>query len=266
MPFRVGETVLFAGIESVVGEPSEREGRVGYLIENGSERIPMWVPEDILEAHQRRGYPAVPFEPQTPSLVVVDDFFNEPYEIRDIALHQDYVADLRHYKGLRSTQRFLWPYLREEFGRLLGRPVSEWFAHLANGVFQQTKASDPLVWHADTQDYAGAVYLTPDAPLDSGTSFWRDRKYGCRRDPTHPREQKRLGSPESATKAEAQMFKKANMQNPESWEFVESVSGVFNRLVLWDAKLIHSASSYEPFEGQDKESTRLAQLFFFDIG
>jgi len=62
------------------------------------------------------------------------------------------------------------------------------------------------------------------------------------------------------------MFKKANMQNPESWEFVESVSGVFNRLVLWDAKLIHSASSYEPFEGQDKESTRLAQLFFFDIG
>ena len=58
----------------------------------------------------------------------------------------------------------MWPHLREEFGRLLGRPVTEWLGHDANGVFQQTSNDDPLVWHHDTQGFAAAVYLTPDAP------------------------------------------------------------------------------------------------------
>ena len=40
----------------------------------------------------------------------------------------------------------------------------------------------------DIQSYAAAVYLTPDAPPQSGTSFWRDRVHGCRRRPDHPLE------------------------------------------------------------------------------
>ena len=34
-------------------------------------------------------------------------------------------------------------------------------------------AQDSLVYHCDTQQYAGMVFLTPDAPPESGTSFYR---------------------------------------------------------------------------------------------
>ena len=53
-------------------------------------------------------------------MVIIDEFFHNPDQIRAIALAQRYEPDLRFYKGLRTQERFLWPHLREEFGRLLG--------------------------------------------------------------------------------------------------------------------------------------------------
>lgn len=264
MNFDMGQTVRFAGIDSVVRDKSHRDGQSGYLIENGPARLPMWVPEDILGAHQDAGRPPSQFRQQPPALVVVDDFFYDPDEVRALALAQEYGSDLRYFKGLRSRTRFLWPHLREEFGRLLGRPVSEWLGHSANGIFQQTSHDDPLVWHHDTQQWAGAVYLTPDPPPGSGTSFWRDRAHGCRRRPGHPIEQRRLGSPEAVQAAEAVVYDTFNIEHPDNWELVESVAGLYNRLVIWDAALIHSATSYDHFSEAGPSATRLVQLFFFD--
>jgi hypothetical protein len=224
----------------------------------------MWVPEDILSAHQQSDHQANQFRERVPGVIVVDEFLRSPDEVRALALAQDYGADLRFYKGLRSKGRFLWPNLREEFSRLLGRPVTEWLGHSANGIFQQTNADDPLVWHHDTQGYAAAIYLTPDAPLGSGTSFWRDRKCGCRRRPTHPLESARLGSPDAIKAAEAVVYDRYNFEHPDNWELVESVAGLYNRLVIWDASLIHSATSYTGFGGKGPALTRLVQLFFFD--
>jgi hypothetical protein len=265
MTFRVGQTVRFAGADSVVREFEERGRGVAYLVENGPARLPMWVPEDILVAHQAVGQPTTQFNRRTPHLVAVDDFFHDPDEIRTLALSQEYEADLRFYKGLRSIQRFLWPHLREEFGRLLGTPVVEWLGHNANGVFQQTSHSDPLVWHHDGQGYAAAVYLTPDAPAGAGTSFWQDREHGCRRSPTHPLERRRLGSEEAIGAAEATVYNPYNIEHADNWELVESLAGIYNRLVIWDAKLFHSATSYEKFDDGPSGASRLVQLFFFDI-
>jgi Family of unknown function (DUF6445) len=263
--FCVGQAVRFAGIESVVREVGERDGRVAYLIENGPERLPMWVPGEILSAHQGTRRPETTFHRRTPHMIAVDEFFEDPDEIRALALAQRYVSDVRYYKGLRSDQRFLWPHLREEFGRLLGTPVIEWLGHGANGVFQLTDHRDPLVWHHDGQGYAAAVYLSPDPPPGSGTSFWRDRTYGCRRGPAHPLEQRRLGSEETVRAASAVVYDPGNFERPDNWELVESIAGLYNRLVIWDAKLIHSATSYENFKGSSVASTRLVQLFFFDV-
>ena len=264
MTFRIGEAVRFAGSDSMVSDIGERGGRTAYLIENGQSRLPMWIPEDILEAHQAPERPSTQFHQRTPSVIVVDDFLRDPDEVRALALVQEYGSDLRFYKGLRSSERFLWPHLREEFGRLLGRPVTEWLGHRANGIFQQTSHDDPLVWHHDTQGYAAAVYLTPDAPPGTGTSFWRERKYGCRRRPTHPLETARLGSPEAVKAAEAVVYDSYNLEHDDNWELVESVAGLFNRLVIWDASLIHSATSYSDFSENGAAATRLVQLFFFD--
>ena len=261
--FRVGDVVRFAGSDSLITAVGSRAGQTAYLIENGECRLPMWVPEVILQDHQVAAVSSS-FSSRTPSVLVVDDFFRNPDQVRALALAQEYGADLRYYKGLRTSERFLWPGLREEFARLLGRPITEWLRHGANGIFQQTSADDPLVWHHDTQGYAGAVYLTPDAPPNSGTSFWRDQTFGCRRGPAHPIEVERLGSAEAVEAAEKVVYAPRNLVEPDNWELVESVAGLYNRLVIWDASLIHSAASYAEFSDAAPAPTRLVQLFFFD--
>jgi Family of unknown function (DUF6445) len=264
MTFTIGEVVRFAGTDSVVRNVDERDGIRTYLIDNGEARLPMWIPEAILTKHQARERPLLQFHQRSPSVLVVDDFLRDPDEVRSLALAQEYGSDLRYFKGLRTHQRFLWPGLREEFGRLLGRPVTEWLGHGANGIFQQTNMDDPLVWHHDTQGYAAAIYLTRDAPPGTGTSFWRDRRFGCRRRPSHPLESARLGSPQSVSEAESVVYDPYNIEHGDNWELVESVAGLYNRLVIWDASLIHSATSYTEFTEGSAARTRLVQLFFFD--
>jgi hypothetical protein len=46
------------------------------------------------------------------------------------------------------------------------------------------------------------------------------------------------------------------------FEVVDVVGNVYNRLVLFNARMIHSASTYF---GNNMENGRLFQLFFFDL-
>lgn len=195
------------------------------------------------------------FYSRSPHILVVDHFLADPDMVRHIALQQEYETNLTRYKGLRTKKQFQWPFLKEEFERLLNIKIGSWQDQPANGIFQRTTFKDPLVYHADSQDYAGAIYLTPNAPLDGGTSFWRDKRSGCRRPPHHYLE----GRPD-ADRINGEMFTEENVISPDNWELCDQVANDYNRLVIWDSKLIHSASSYEGFEGE-----RLAQLFFFCI-
>ncbi len=197
----------------------------------------------------------VNFHRRTPAILVVDDFYQDPDAVRALALETEYEADLRYFKGLRSKQKFLFPWVREEFQRLLGVTITDWLDQPANGSFQKTDSRDPLVWHSDTQSYAAAIYLTPGQvidwpePVNAGTSFWRHRDRHCRRPPQEP-------------KAYADVYSQFNLTHPDNWELVDRVGSVYNRLVLWDAQLIHSATSYERFL---PEAPRLVQLFFFNV-
>ena len=54
---------------------------------------------------------------------------------------------------------------------MLNIKISNWDAHSMNGRFQYCTAEEHVVYHCDSQRWAGAVYLTPDAPYESGTTF-----------------------------------------------------------------------------------------------
>ena len=54
---------------------------------------------------------------------------------------------------------------------------------------------------------------------------------------------------------------KNNFYDKTDLEVVDVVGNVYNRLVIWDAKLIHAASEYF---GDQKENSRLFHMFFFD--
>ena len=227
------------------------------------------------------------FHQHTPHVLVVDNFYRNPEQVRQEALSQKFEEDVRFYKGKRSTYKHLLPYVKEEFERLLNVKITDWILQPANGIFQITTKKDPLVWHSDHQDYAGAIYLTPNAntpdSYNEGTSFWRDKKYGYRRPPqeltaekdevhkikkskskTKNKKGKRIptnkikSSPITAVQMCNEIYSEYNLTHPDNWELIDKVGAVYNRLVLWDAKMIHSASQYG-----DKE--RLVQLFFFSI-
>lgn len=228
------------------------DGSTKHLLDMGH-GLRMWVPEGTGDVGERASKSTLPH------LKVVDGFYRDPDAVRAFALEQEYHEDLRHYKGLRTRERYLWPYLREDLqAHLGGSQITDWLDQPANGCFQQTKSSDPIVWHSDTQDYAAAVYLTPNAPVSAGTSFWRNRTHGCRRPPSHPMERGRFADPLAV---QNDVYSPYNLTHGDDWELVDRIGGVYNRLVIWDASLIHSASSYEGFE----DFTRLVQLFFFSV-
>ncbi len=270
MALSIGEVVRIASGEGVVRQVGTQDGRASYLIEVGESPEPVWIPEEVLESLQDPERARSRFNGRAPSVLAIDDFFRDPDEVRVLALAQDFhetqeAGDgLWPFPGLHTRSRFLWPGMREELGRLVGAQVSAWPGHRANGTFQQARATDPLVWCHGSQGFAAVVHLTPDAPPETGTSFWRDRTCGCRRRPAHPLEEARLGSPRAVATAEVVVDDPYNLEHDDNWELVESVAGIYNRLVIWDASLIHSATSYGPSSDGAWAPTRLVQLFLFD--
>jgi hypothetical protein len=263
--YQPGQKVRFANQVSTVVSIKQDNGEVKYYIEQGPCCLPMWVTEQHLDAGPPQGPPTVLFHRRMPHVLLVDRFYKQPDDIRALALQQEYVPNLKVYKGKRTRERFLFPFLREEFERLLGKPILDWLHQPANGCFQITGFDDPLVWHSDLQSYAAAIYLTPDAPPGAGTSFWRHKAYKCRRPPQHPLEYDRFKDDAERQGVGADLYSQYNITHPDNWELVDAVGAMYNRLVIWDAQLIHSASSYDGMVGEVADKARLVQLFFFTV-
>ncbi len=261
--FKVSQTVYFHRLACTVAEVLRDEQGFLYNVVSRDVGLPFRLPEEQLNETPVDDKPIL--RQTCPHLVVVDEFLNDPNSIRDLAVRQTFVSDIGKYKGQRTSERYLWPGLREEFERLLHCTITDWLDQPMNGVFQITGFNDPLVWHHDTQDYAAALYLTPDAPISAGTSFWQLKATGSRRPSSHPLEFHRFNDNEKRSAADEQIYDLHNIVHPDNWELCDRVGGVYNRLVLWDAKMIHSASSYEGLLGGDAKQSRLVQLFFFSI-
>jgi hypothetical protein len=107
--------------------------------------------------------------------------------------------------------------------------------------------------HTDSRKlcrYAAVIYLTPDPDPDCGTSFFRLRyRNGA------------LGgnvcSPPHANLREALGVTGLPL---EAWQEETRIANRFNRILLYRANLVHSASAYFGFEQRDK---RLTAVFFW---
>lgn len=194
-----------------------------------------------------------------PSVIVVDNFYKDPDSIRQLALRQRFNEDLRYHKGKRSENRFLFPWVKEAFEQLLGYRITDWQKYPLNGIFQYCHAQDDMVYHSDKQEYAGAIYLSPEAPLESGTSLWRSKATGLFEYPTEADAQARGMSVQALHDKTYQGFYDGTI-----WDKVDQIGNRYNRLALWRSTLIHSGGPY--FGPDDPEKCRLFQLFFFDIG
>ena len=185
---------------------------------------------------------------------VVDDFYEDPMAVREHALLQ-YYNDDPGYLGLRTRKQFFFDGVKEKFEEILQRKITKWEDYGMNGRFQSNIAGTKLVYHCDSQSWAAAVYLSPDAPYYTGTSFWAVKNYDAGQ----------LGTANSIRHNSHPdldlAFNQHTFVDRSPYELVDTVGNVFNRLVIWDAGLIHSASEYC---GWDIASSRLFQIFFFD--
>jgi hypothetical protein len=177
---------------------------------------------------------------------VSDNFYLDPYAVRNFALSKEFIEHKNYHKGKRTDEVYLFDGLQEEFERLMGKKIKNFKQYGTNGCFQYCIAGDQLVYHCDTQDYAGVLFLSPDAPPQTGTTFYRS-KYT-----------KNM----TVNSSEHPIVFKNGFLDPTEFEVVDVVGNVFNRLVLFNSRLIHAASSYF---GNNLENGRLFQLFFFDL-
>lgn len=179
------------------------------------------------------------------SIIVIDDFYAFPEEVENFARNQEFVEDLRYYKGLRSVDRYTPNGLKEKLESIVGEPIDEisWGRGF-NGKFQITTSNDPTVYHYDSQKWVGVLYLNKNAFVQSGTKTYQSNIDGAR-------------DRESCTK---ETFKYGFYDSTQFTE-VDSIGNIYNRLVLCYGRLIHSAG---PYWGDSKDTGRLVQLFFFN--
>ena len=177
--------------------------------------------------------------------IIVDNFYEDPYAIREFALQQDFFDD-EGYIGRRTRKQFLTDSLKTRFEQLLDKKITKWEEYGMNGRFQHNWAGEKLVYHCDEQKYAAMVFLTPNAPFSTGTSLWAHRETRVHHN-SHPDIMK--------------CFNQRTFVDRTPYEAVDVFGNVFNRLVIFDGGCIHSASEYF---GDCLENCRLWHMFFFD--
>lgn len=181
---------------------------------------------------------------QKKRIFVVDNFYADPYAVRNHALQQNFEGDIDWYKGKRTKTKFLTSEMKKSFEELMGIKIKKW-DHGMNGSLQYCTPEDLLVYHYDSQTWAGAIYLTPNAPFDTGTSLFAHKK-------TRIRHMDEPGADQCFA---------GGFYDSTQFELVDTIGNVFNRLVIWDARSFHAANKYF---GTNLQDSRLFHLFFFD--
>jgi hypothetical protein len=190
-------------------------------------------------------------------LIIIDNFYNNALDTRNYILTQEFSVR-GNYPGQRTIS-YANEHLKETIqtfvepfgGKITDFPIPNEdgsnASNIYNGSFQYTTSRDRSWVHIDgNNNWAGVLYLTPNAPLTSGTSFYKFYDgTTCKRD------MELLENNENIDRCSQDLTK---------WEKVDQVGNVFNRLILFNANRFHTSMDYF---GDTKENGRLFQVFFF---
>lgn len=195
-------------------------------------------------------------------VIVIDNFYDNPDLVRRAALTSDFNSYAKYnYPGYQSYKAFNPSAISSIFEEVIGKPIDYDKESLTFGNFrlitEQTGNLSKI--HADVMiDWAGLVFLTPDAPLDKGVGFFKHKASGLECPPTDL-EARKMGYEDSDDFEERVI--KPDMDNLEKWELISYVSPLYNRLVLFKGAEIYHA----PMGGfgDEPENSRLTHNFFF---
>lgn len=195
-------------------------------------------------------------------IIVIENFYKNPQLIRNLAIKSDYssVAKL-NYPGYQSDKEFDANGIIEAFEKIVGNKIENPKGRFTFGGFRliTENTGKILKVHADTIiDWAGLVFLTPNAPLDSGLGIYKHKETGLTGPPTDE-EARQLGY-EDASEFERCVIRR-DMDNLSKWELISFIGNQFNRLVLIKGCELYHA----PMKGfgENTENCRITQNFFF---
>ncbi len=181
-------------------------------------------------------------------LIILEDFYSDPDYVRNYALNELEWHDKKGNHPGRRSDPDRHPSVKKLLENTIQKEVTDWDVewNYSNGAYNLCKAWDKCWIHSDWgTTYACVVYLTPDAPIESGTALYKHKKTGYRIRP----EDKELAE---------QLDDQSN--DFTAWEMTDYVGNIYNRAVIYKGKYYHSAVQYF---GNTDEYCRMHQTFFF---
>lgn len=185
--------------------------------------------------------------------IIIDDFLDDAEYIRRIATSADYPIT-GNFPGRRTyvcdNEYNSMVIKKIEF--ILNKKITDWIDHydhdtesmqkVDTSCFQLCLEGDKTWIHRDPNDYTAILYLTPNAPVESGTGIYRHKSTGI------------------------YQYIENNVvfdTDDDAWELITYIGNVFNRLAIFKGGLYHK--SVLPGFGHDKYSGRITQTFFFNV-
>ncbi len=162
--------------------------------------------------------------------IVVDNFFEDPDEVRNYALGLHYLSPNNEgWLGYRCSimdKTFLKILIKKIHQSIPKFSFSDSFYYCFHYSLEKTKQTCPFSFdeykiHSDFCDFAGVIYLHPNPPKKMGTSFYTDKK-----------------------------------------EYISSVENKYNRLIYYPGTMLHGPTN---LFGETKENGRLTLTFFSNI-
>lgn len=199
-------------------------------------------------------------------VTIVENFYDNPDAIRKFALAQKYTfchdrVNLEYvYPGSRTKDIFdLNPILHDKICKKLvsvfhnsEHDLMRWA--LSTSFQSVTEEFDQGVIHTDQNTiFAAVLYLTPNAPLNSGTSLYR------KNNDFDEKEYQQAIATNDVRFREGKIA--MDVSYHKMFDEIVRVNNVYNTLIIYEGRHFHSANQ---FFGKTLKDSRLAQVFFIN--
>jgi hypothetical protein len=159
---------------------------------------------------------------------IIDNFYEDPDTMRKLAINSSKIDS--------SLINSLSPLFENIIGSKLNVKCK----------FEFTTAKDSVLINTESHQYFGIIFLTPNAPINTGVTLYRSKNTGKM----------------TTDNSDKNIVFRNGQQDTTEFEPVDIIGNVYNRLVIFNSRLIHSISHNF---GKDIHNGRLVQTFAFDL-
>lgn len=198
-------------------------------------------------------------------VIVIDDFYDSPEHVRDLALNADYhiFEQEQNFPGSESKKSFYSDAHVKKFEEILNRPIQIDPSKYIFGKFRYSTSHDSsrTCVHLDWDiDWTGIIYLSLDKDCKGGLGLFCHRKTGLAKVPSSIEELK-----EYDCRSLMEFDRKYIMpvsKDLDQWDLMHEIPIKFNRLILFKgSQYFHGIINQF---GNSIEDSRLTQNFFFN--